>query len=120
MTKLQKLEKEIEKLQEQLRPLEQEWREEKRKTLVSCIHCKRKTQVGKLTLITPWFYVEPYGCTGGDYWKPMEEKRFVCLKCNKTNRLMKNRLTYTEEQQKRVDKILELEPWFGSYEKVYK
>jgi transcription initiation factor IIE alpha subunit len=39
-----------------------------------------------LTYIQTHFYVSPWGCTGGDFWK-QGEGQFDCPKCGYKNRL---------------------------------
>lgn len=47
---------------------------------LACGFCGKRHQVSKLTLIQVHRYVEPYGCTGGDYWK-LGEKQYECPSC---------------------------------------
>lgn len=49
--------------------------------------CGREFPVGELTYIQTQFYVKPYSCTGGDYWKN-GEGRFKCPACGRINRLI--------------------------------
>lgn len=49
--------------------------------------CGSSHAIGELELhITHW-YVEPHGCTGGDYWNE-GEWQFVCPTCGALNRLL--------------------------------
>lgn len=56
-----------------------------RKT-VRCGGCGKSTQIGKLTYIQTHWYVRPYSCNGGDYWKE-GEGQYDCPKCGTRNRL---------------------------------
>lgn len=42
--------------------------------------------VSDLVYIQTRWYIEPYSCTGGDYWN-MGEGQFVCPKCGAKNSL---------------------------------
>lgn len=53
----------------------------------TCIHCENKTQLDKLTIVREYWYVEPSGCTGGDYWNPSDEYWINCPKCSMINRI---------------------------------
>ena len=54
--------------------------------LISCQRCDRKSRVNKLTYIQTYWYVQPHGCTAGDYWN-MGEGQYECPKCEFLNRL---------------------------------
>lgn len=66
------------------------------KTLVRCDRtitpghkpggCGMALEIGELIYIQTNWYVRPYGCTGGDYYK-QGEAAFVCPKCGGRNRL---------------------------------
>ncbi len=58
----------------------------RKRKLIKCESCQRATKVSTLTYLQTHFYVQPHGCTGGDYWRE-GEGQFVCPKCNATNRL---------------------------------
>ncbi len=70
------------------------------KTLL-CPHCKKRTQIKKLTVVDSHHYVRPYSCTGGDYWSFSNEYYVICPKCDSANR------TYTGsyESNKPFDEI---------------
>ncbi len=48
--------------------------------------CGRILAPGQVTYIMTHFYISPYGCTDGDYWKE-GEGAFICPKCGARNRL---------------------------------
>lgn len=48
--------------------------------------CGHKQEIGSTVYIMTHYYVEPHGCTGGDYWKE-DEGRFKCDNCGKITRL---------------------------------
>lgn len=58
----------------------------RRRRRVLCRSCGRRTVVSALTYIQTHFYISPYSCTGGDYWKE-GEGQFDCPKCGARNRL---------------------------------
>ena len=56
-----------------------------RRKRLTCGFCRKQHTVSKLTLIQTHWYVEPYSCTGGDYWKA-GEKQYECPSCGKRMR----------------------------------
>lgn len=48
--------------------------------------CGAMHPVGHLEYIQTHWYVEPHGCTGGDYWRE-GEGQWVCPTCGHRNRL---------------------------------
>lgn len=48
--------------------------------------CGKLCRVGDLTYIQTHWYVEPHGCSGGDYWNQGEGK-WRCVECGHINRL---------------------------------
>lgn len=87
MDKIEEIDKEIEELREKKASLLS-------KTLVKCTSnnhgkgCDKRTQIGKLIYIQTYWYVRPYSCAEGDYWKE-GEGQFDCIKCGHRNRLYK-------------------------------
>lgn len=106
MTSLRELEREHARVEKELLALRQEIAVARGRKTVQCNHCKKRTPVKRLTYIQEHYYVEPYGCTGGDYWK-QSEGRFLCPFCN-----YENRLIYRPE-------IVALKPYFGELVKRY-
>jgi hypothetical protein len=49
--------------------------------------CGKQHAIGQLDLLVTHWYVEPHGCTGGDYWNE-GEWQFVCPTTSVRNRLM--------------------------------
>lgn len=49
--------------------------------------CGKKHPLAALTLLITHFYIQPYGCTEGDYWKE-GEWQFVCPTTNVRNRIL--------------------------------
>lgn len=60
--------------------------EARRRKRIKCEKCGKGTQVSKLIYVQTRWYVAPYSCTGGDYWKD-GEGQFMCPKCEHVNRL---------------------------------
>lgn len=67
--------------------------EQKRETLLICTSqhatgkgCGQSQKVRDTVYIQSHWYVQPYGCTGGAYWK-QGEGRFRCNTCGHVNRL---------------------------------
>lgn len=48
--------------------------------------CGRETKINQVEYIQTMYYVMPFGCNGGDYYRP-GEGRFVCPHCGHINRL---------------------------------
>ena len=61
-------------------------------TLVTCESnnhgqgCGKRFSIKNITYIQTHWYVEPHGCTGGDYWNE-GEGNWICPKCKHRNRL---------------------------------
>jgi hypothetical protein len=58
-------------------------------TCVSNVHgkgCGARLSTARLQYIRTHWYVQPYSCTGGDYWN-VGEGNFYCPKCGHRNRL---------------------------------
>lgn len=62
--------------------------------------CGVEHEIKNLTYIQTHFYIKPYGCTGGDYYRE-GEGQFICPACGHRNRL------YTRPE------IQDLKPAFG-------
>lgn len=58
--------------------------EEKRKNgaLIRCPFCSEVSKLSNLVYIQTYWYTEPYGCNGGDYWCT-GEGRSKCIECDK-------------------------------------
>lgn len=76
----------IEKLQREATELNKKLAAARKRSLLTCSSCKKRTSVSKLVYIQTHWYVQPYGCTGGDYWRA-GEGRYECPKCGYENRL---------------------------------
>tara|TARA_B100000749_G_C18205461_1_gene373779 strand:- start:112 stop:477 length:366 start_codon:yes stop_codon:yes gene_type:complete len=56
----------------------------KQNTTLSCYHCKTEHRVGDSVLFQVERYVEPYGCTGGDYYEYVEGSDHIeCSNCKR-------------------------------------
>jgi len=65
-------------------------KEIKGKTYMVCASCKKGTHINQLVLFVAEFYVEPFSCTGGDYWTEgsFPELATMCPHCHTCNRLL--------------------------------
>lgn len=54
---------------------------------LTCGNCKTMHRIKNLVYIQTYWYVQPHGCTGGDYWNT-GEGYFICPDCNIRNRLL--------------------------------
>ncbi len=68
--------------------------------LIKCVKCQKKSRLGAWSFIQGRWYVEPYSCTGGDYWNynRTETCHITCPKCGEENYI------YTHPQK---DEIIE-------------
>lgn len=63
-----------------------------RQTLVVCEKnsygpgCDKASRIGELEFIQSRWYVRPYGCSEGDYWKE-GEGQWECVHCGHLNRI---------------------------------
>jgi hypothetical protein len=57
--------------------------------MVPCSSCEGGNQVKDMLVRVHEHYVDPYSCTGGDYWTWNEnsDRSFICSHCGATNRL---------------------------------
>lgn len=100
-------------IEQQIKELEEA---RQRKTLV-CPHCERRLGIQKFTIIREHHYVQPYSCTGGDYWTFSNEYYLWCPKCETFSRAYNE--SWTREgtpptaNQKLYDFIYKYERYFG-------
>lgn len=81
MSNVAAIKRQIENHEETIDQLREELHEAKGEQFFTCSNCTRRSKVNKLTLVKQHWYVEPHGCTGGDYWK-FSEYAVVCGKCD--------------------------------------
>lgn len=55
-------------------------------TQIECAYCKRSFCINELVYIQTHWYVQPYSCNEGDYWKE-DRGEFDCIACLRRNRL---------------------------------
>lgn len=79
MNREQQIEQEIESLYVEKESIRS------RRTL-KCPKCEKRTALTKWTLIRDHHYVQPYSCTGGDYWT-FQEYQIFCPKCEQFSRV---------------------------------
>lgn len=60
--------------------------DERRRRRILC-SCGKQHPIGKLDLLVTHYYIEPHGCTGGDYWRE-GEWQFLCPYDGTRNRLL--------------------------------
>lgn len=54
---------------------------------IECAHCRVKAVIKETEAIQTYWYVEPHGCSGGDFWLP-GRFGFVCPYCGTRNILL--------------------------------
>lgn len=79
--------KSINNMTEEIAALQEKITEAKATLRVRCKRCDKLAQVQDLVYIQTSHYVEPYGCTGGDYTVE-GEGQYECPKCGHVNRLI--------------------------------
>lgn len=86
---MSKLNEDIEKAQKQLDKLKNKQDKQYKNIGVLCAKCGHGNKVKDITIRQHQYYVEPYGCTGGDYWTlgTNPDRSFICGKCNIVNRM---------------------------------
>ena len=65
---------------------------------IKCESCDKSHAIGTLKAIQTYFYVEPHGCIGGDYWLP-GELQYICPTNGIINRLLFDIRDVLEEQR---------------------
>ena len=83
MSRADELRQEIKHTEHVLKNLKAELEDAKGDEYFCCEQCGKRTQVSKTTLIRKHQYVQPYGCTGGDYWTHLYYM-IMCSKCSET------------------------------------
>lgn len=71
---------------------------QRRKILCSC---GKRHAIGKLDLLVTHWYVEPYSCAGGDYWKE-GEWQFICPVDGTRNRILFDDWSVDYEKRERI------------------
>ncbi len=82
MRSIKKIEKDIKKLNKELRLTKQS-------QLLQCGNCEKTSKVKDWVLIRDHHYIRPYSCTGGDYWSFSNEYHLVCPECQGIGRIYK-------------------------------
>lgn len=55
---------------------------------LQCGKCRTKTTISKWTYRQAMFYVPPYGCIEGDFWKDDDsQSNFICPVCKQAHRI---------------------------------
>lgn len=86
--------------------------EKMRNSILRCVWCGKGKRVSDLTLLQTHWYVQPYSCTGGDYWK-RGEVQYKCPSCGELNRGLR------ETWHGCNARILDLQRYFGDEKDVY-
>lgn len=64
--------------------------EQYKNTLLTCHCCQTSQAVKETTILFSYYYVEPHGCTGGDYYNKDKNARYICNHCNISPTLPEN------------------------------
>lgn len=75
-------------------------------TAIACYKCRTGHQINSLVYIQTYYYIQPSGCTDGDYYK-QGEGSWDCPSCGRRNRL------YDKPE------ITKLKPLFASVRDCY-
>lgn len=93
MTALQQIEVFIEGHQAEIKNLNEKRDRAIQGHLIKCGHCGKMSKLGSWVFIWGHWYVEPWGCTGGDYWNAdsvdnhCSTSYIRCSKCGEESRL---------------------------------
>jgi len=57
------------------------------RTIVQCSLCRKRSRFGRFGFVQDYWYTQPSGCSGGDYWSRTEIKLcyIVCPECSVMN-----------------------------------
>ncbi|MBI2063960.1 MAG: hypothetical protein HYT65_03145 [Candidatus Yanofskybacteria bacterium] len=82
--------------------------------LVKCVKCHKKSRLGAWSFVQGRWYVEPYSCTGGDYWNfnKTETCHITCPKCGDENYI------YNHPQKNKIVELVDGHHF--STEKIFK
>lgn len=69
------------RLREQIRELYAEINRIRGMRKWTCKKCGRREVIKNLYLVKDNYYVSPYSCTGGDYWRESDELKIICPQC---------------------------------------
>ena len=69
--------------------LKEERRGAIKRYIISCVHCAKKSTLGKWGFVQDYWYTPPSGCSDGDYWNSSEANlcHIACPSCRHTNYL---------------------------------
>ena len=84
MSKADTLRKQVVEAERNLEALKKELQVAKGEEFFTCSHCERRSKVKSTSLLSEYYYEEPYGCTGGDMWH-FSQYIIVCGKCYGTS-----------------------------------
>lgn len=111
------IERQIENHESTIDQLKEELHAAKGEQFYKCPHCTKRSKVNKLTLVRKNWYVEPYSCTGGDYWK-FSEYAIICGKCDTFARVYDKSkyndddgmFMFVQERERAFNEVLEWYP----------
>lgn len=87
MTDTARLRRCVEDAQRNLERAAADLHEHRARRRIHCLSCDKHHSIKELELLVIHRYVEPHGCTDGDYWTPCEW-RFACPVDGSHNRIM--------------------------------
>lgn len=86
---IKKIERKIERATNRVKELNALLDDILRVTIIECGGCHTEHRICNLTYIQTHWYVQPFGCSGGDYWYE-GEGQIECPNCKGILRLNKN------------------------------
>jgi ribosomal protein S27AE len=74
-----------------------------RRKFLRCSRCKKNSRLSSWSFIQGMYYVEPFSCTGGDYWlnSRTDSCHIICPKCGHDNYI------YTHPDKDRIVELLD-------------
>ena len=113
MSKANVLRQQILYKQEHLHFLESQLSTAKGEEFYTCPSCDKRTKVKNVLLLREHSYVEPYGCSAGDYWIP-SQYLLMCFKCDSVLRFYVNddEYYYTEFVKDHMSQFKAVEDYY--------
>lgn len=85
---------------------------------IECPCCNKSSPISSIELVCQYHYIQPRGCTDGDYYVFSNEYLLVCPKCQGLGRVWKRSLSYVDGVPK-PDPMLELFEFIQANSKLF-
>jgi len=110
MSNLVVIQKKLDRLESKKITARREQRDIIKRSLIKCAKCNRKSQLSSWVFIQDMYYIQPFSCTGGDYWLNAKTRscHIVCPKCSKETYL------YRHSQKDKIVNLVDSYPFSKS------